>query len=81
MKFTPTFLATLFMAASSLPSLHAQDQSIRPFRVHVEDSMLTDLRERLARTRWPDELNGVGWDYGVPLDYLRELTDYLGGQK
>ncbi|MFJ6140933.1 epoxide hydrolase family protein [Kitasatospora sp. NPDC092286] len=31
---------------------------------------------RLARTRWPDELPGVGWDYGVALPYLRELAGY-----
>jgi hypothetical protein len=34
------------------------------------------LRERLARTRWPDELPAVGWDDGVPLAYLRELAEY-----
>jgi hypothetical protein len=35
-----------------------------------------DLRDRLARTRWPDQLPGVGWDYGIPLDYVRELAGY-----
>ena len=49
---------------------------IRPYRIHVAEADLDDLRERLARTRWPDELPGVGWGYGVPLDYLRELVDY-----
>src|SRR5581483_6398291 len=33
---------------------------------------LDDLRDRLARTRWPDELPGVGWEYGVALDYVKE---------
>jgi epoxide hydrolase len=37
---------------------------------------LTDLRERLARTRFPDELDDVGWDYGTPLAYVRELVAY-----
>jgi epoxide hydrolase len=32
--------------------------------------------DRLARTRWPDELPGVGWSGGVPLDYLKELAAY-----
>lgn len=49
---------------------------IRPYRIHVPDTDLIELRERLARTRWPDELPGVGWDYGVPLDYLRELAEH-----
>jgi pimeloyl-ACP methyl ester carboxylesterase len=37
---------------------------------------LDELRDRLARTRWPEELPGVGWEDGVPLAYLRELVDY-----
>lgn len=49
---------------------------IRPFRVDVPQADLDELRDRLARTRWPDELPGVGWAYGVPLDYLKELAEY-----
>jgi pimeloyl-ACP methyl ester carboxylesterase len=49
---------------------------IRPFRIQVLEADLDDLRDRLARTRWPDELPGAGWDDGVPPDYLRELAEY-----
>jgi len=49
---------------------------IRPFRIAVPQADLDDLRDRLARTRWPDELPGVGWSRGVPVGYLRELADY-----
>ena len=49
---------------------------IRPFVVDVPQATLDDLRERLARTRWPDEVEQAGWDYGVPLAYLRELVEY-----
>ncbi|MFD7942884.1 epoxide hydrolase N-terminal domain-containing protein, partial [Streptomyces sp. NPDC059744] len=52
------------------------DESIQPFRVSIPDSDLDDLRHRLDRTRWPDELPDAGWDYGVPRDYLRELAHY-----
>ncbi|MEV4788852.1 epoxide hydrolase family protein [Streptomyces tuirus] len=52
------------------------DNGIRPFRVDVPQSDLDDLHDRLDRTRWPDELPGVGWTYGVPSDYLRELVRY-----
>ncbi|MFE0329686.1 epoxide hydrolase family protein [Streptomyces sp. NPDC003753] len=51
-------------------------ESIRPFRLAIPQSDLDDLHDRLDRTRWPDELSGVGWAYGVPLGYLKELVRY-----
>ncbi|MET7982585.1 MULTISPECIES: epoxide hydrolase [unclassified Streptomyces] len=48
--------------------------SIHPFRVDFPQSDLDDLHHRLDATRWPDELPGVGWAYGVPKDYLRDLV-------
>ena len=52
------------------------DPEIRPFRIDIPQADLDDLRDRLARTRWPDELPGVGWTRGVPLGYLKELAWY-----
>ncbi|HKB46714.1 MAG TPA: epoxide hydrolase [Ktedonobacterales bacterium] len=52
------------------------DAAIRPFRIDIPQADLDDLRERLARTRWPDELPGVGWSRGVPLACLQELAKY-----
>jgi epoxide hydrolase len=49
---------------------------IRPFRVEVPQADLDDLRDRLARTRWPAEPAGIGWSRGVPVGYLRELAEY-----
>jgi pimeloyl-ACP methyl ester carboxylesterase len=49
---------------------------IERFEIRVDDSVLEDLRERLARTRFPDQIDGTGWDYGIPVDYLRELVAY-----
>ncbi len=46
------------------------------FQIHVPDSSITDLRERLARARWPDEINGMGWGQGTDLSYLQELVAY-----
>src|SRR6478672_6973250 len=48
----------------------------RPFSVHVADEVLVDLRERLARVRWPDEIPGAGWEYGSDLAYMKELAAY-----
>ncbi|OZM79304.1 epoxide hydrolase family protein [Pseudonocardia sp. MH-G8] len=49
---------------------------ITPFRIDVPRTALDDLRDRLARTRWPRELPGVGWERGTPVGYLRELAEY-----
>jgi pimeloyl-ACP methyl ester carboxylesterase len=49
---------------------------IRPFRIEISDAELQDLRDRLARTRWPDPLPGEPWERGVPLSYLKELGEY-----
>ncbi|MEV8635791.1 epoxide hydrolase [Streptosporangium sp. NPDC051023] len=49
---------------------------IRPFRIDIPQADLDDLKERLARTRWPRELPGEGWSRGVPAAQLRELADY-----
>jgi pimeloyl-ACP methyl ester carboxylesterase len=52
------------------------DSKISPYRIDIPQGALDDLRDRLGRTRWPDELPGVGWDLGVPLDYLKGLAEY-----
>jgi epoxide hydrolase len=51
---------------------------LRPYRVDIPQADLDDLAARLSSTRFPDELSGVGWSYGVPLDYVRELVDHWG---
>jgi epoxide hydrolase len=49
---------------------------VREFRIEIPESDLDDLRERLARIRWPDPATTPGWTQGVPLDYARELCDH-----
>ncbi|MVU78604.1 epoxide hydrolase [Nocardia sp. ET3-3] len=49
-----------------------------PFRIDIADTDIEDLRARLARTRWPAELPDVGWSYGIPTAYVRELCEYWG---
>ncbi|GEM_PF-2748313 len=48
----------------------SNNETIKPFRVEIPQADLDDLSLRLAHTRWPDELPGVGWSRGVPLAYL-----------
>ena len=53
-----------------------QSSAATPFRIEVPDDVLADLRDRLARTRWPAQLDDAGWDYGTELSYLQELCAY-----
>ena len=63
--------------ADSVPNTDDKTTAeIRPFRVEIPQAALSDLRQRLARTRFPDEIPGVGWSRGVALDYLKDLTNY-----
>ena len=48
----------------------------RPFRLQVADAAIADLRERLARTRLPDEAPDSPWLYGTSLAYMQELLRY-----
>ena len=52
------------------------DTEIQPFRMDIPQPDLDDLHDRLSRTRFPQELPGVGWSRGVPLDYLKELAEH-----
>ena len=49
---------------------------VEPFRIAVSDAVLHDLRERLARTRFPDQIRDAGWTYGTDLAYLKALVAY-----
>jgi pimeloyl-ACP methyl ester carboxylesterase len=54
--------------------------SINPFRIAVPDADLADLKDRLARTRWPEAECVDDWSQGIPLAYTRELADYWAGE-
>jgi pimeloyl-ACP methyl ester carboxylesterase len=52
--------------------------AVRPFRAHVSDDALGDLRRRLRATRWPDEQTVADRSQGARLAELRELVEYWG---
>ncbi|MGH3622672.1 MAG: epoxide hydrolase N-terminal domain-containing protein, partial [Sciscionella sp.] len=54
----------------------ADPDTIEPFRITATDAELDDLRERLRRTRWPNEEPVDDWSQGLPLAYARELGRY-----
>lgn len=49
---------------------------VRPFQIQVLDSAIQDLRERIAKTRWPCAIEGERWDYGTDFGYMRRLATY-----
>src|ERR1700732_2858391 len=78
--------AAIFLLSSIVPG-HAQtldpkadpeptEAPVRPFKMHVPDQILIDLRRRLAETKWPDQLPGTTWEYGADIKKVRELADY-----
>ena len=47
-----------------------------PFTIAIPESTLTDLQERLARVRWPNDFANDNWAYGANAAYLKELVAY-----
>jgi hypothetical protein len=72
----PSHRGQYLSAMTSSVDFMTNDSQISPFRIEIPQADLDDLRSRLARTRWPDQLPDVGWDYGIPLGYLRDLAEY-----
>jgi len=52
------------------------DTALRPFTIAIPEEDLDDLKTRLRRSRWTDELPGVGWGYGVPRSHVQRLVEY-----
>ena len=48
--------------------------AVQTFRLQVPDRAIDDLRERLARTRFPDQAPGEPWACGTDLAYLERLV-------
>jgi pimeloyl-ACP methyl ester carboxylesterase len=73
--------AAVLLCVATYPSISAQrapaaSEAVRPFKIHVDDAVLADLKQRLARTRFPGDINGSSWDYGTNLAYLKDLVAY-----
>ena len=48
-------------------------KNIKEFEVYVPQSKIDLLHEKIALSRWPDELNDNKWSLGTSLDYLKKL--------
>ena len=69
---------TVFVSRERARHQHKEEDhiSIQPFTIAIPQADLDDLHERIAHTRWPNQLPGIGWSRGVPLDYLKDLAEY-----
>src|SRR6187200_3262750 len=74
--------ATATGTPSAHPTARAVDPggrmtaSAQPFRLHIPDASIADLRGRLERTRFPDQAPGDPWAYGTGVGYLKQLVEY-----
>ena len=73
-----TAIAAVMGSADGLaqPLPTTADTAVAPFAIRVPDATLTDLKARLARARFPEPLQGAGWDLGTDVAYLRSLVTY-----
>ncbi|WP_371227346.1 epoxide hydrolase family protein [Roseovarius sp. 2305UL8-3] len=56
------------------------DTPVTPFECHISDSVLDQIRTRVAEFPWHEMPDDGGWDYGTNLDYLKELCAYWVGE-
>jgi pimeloyl-ACP methyl ester carboxylesterase len=67
-------------AADAFPAQRAPtgDTTVRPFRIHVPEPVLTDLRRRVLATRWPERETVDDLSQGVRLEKIKPLVHYWG---
>ncbi|MCB1671877.1 MAG: epoxide hydrolase, partial [Pseudomonadales bacterium] len=58
------------------PASTMTDTSIREFRIDIPEQAIVDLRQRLALTRYPDQIDNTTWEYGTDQEFLADLVDY-----
>jgi len=49
---------------------------VHPFSITIDPNILDDLRTRLAKTRWPDQVDNANWQAGTEETYLKEFCNY-----
>ena len=50
--------------------------AIQPFQIAIPDAELTDLRQRLLATRWPEAELVDDWSQGIPLAWVQDICRY-----
>jgi pimeloyl-ACP methyl ester carboxylesterase len=69
---------TLSHAQTGAPNEAASNEAIRPFKAHIPQKEITDLKHRIAATRWPDHETVADRSQGAQLEKLQALVNYWG---
>jgi epoxide hydrolase len=69
-------MAILALVETGYTQRATESAAIIPFKIQVPDTVLADLKRRLAQARFADEFPDAGWDYGTNLAYLKSLVEY-----
>ena len=76
---TPQSLHSSLQHGTSNPTAAAAAVALpspAPFNLDIPQSELDSLRARLLDTRWPDEPDGAGWDYGTPVGFMQQVVEH-----
>ena len=75
-----TFLlmATIGFAQKTQDKTKTSDNSVRPYHISISQEALTDLRNRVNATRWPDKETVTDQSQGVKLQQIQSLVKYWG---
>lgn len=68
-------LGLLCMSSTGRAQLTPEDNSIIPFEINIPEAELQDLSERLKRSRLPDQLDQIAWEYGTDLTFIEALLN------
>jgi pimeloyl-ACP methyl ester carboxylesterase len=69
-------MAVLVLVETGYTQRAPEPAAVIPFKIQVPDTVLADLKRRLAQARFADEFSDAGWDYGTNLAYLKSLVEY-----
>jgi pimeloyl-ACP methyl ester carboxylesterase len=69
-------LVGLFAIQGTLVNAQTADNAIRPFKVHVPEKTLVDLKHRISATQWPDKEVVNDETQGVQLGTMKSLANY-----
>src|SRR5262245_58043474 len=83
MKQTKNILASTAIAGTMIfhsgignAQSNSDSTAIRSFTVHIPQKKLTDLRNRIKATRWPDKEIVTNQSQGVQLSTMQKLAKY-----